>query len=222
MARIFDNIEQDLLCALRATLKVSTRSDFCVGLSKTIMATALARMFEDDMGYETLIICPKNLEPMWEHYRTHYGLRGMVLPISQVLKKLPDLKRYRLVLIDESHNLRNREGQPYKAIADYIVRRAARLSCTTPEFDKLAQAVGLESGSHHPSPLPEGEGERKGEGINPPQYGTTDPTESARLRARTRRPRSPPLRPDRNRIRPYSGHFPAAGPTGQGSGLECL
>jgi len=91
-----------------------------VGLGKTIMATALARMFEDDLGCETLIICPKNLEPMWERYRTEYGLRGMVLPVSQVTKKLPDLKRYRLVLIDESHNLRNREGRRYKAIADYI------------------------------------------------------------------------------------------------------
>lgn len=91
-----------------------------VGLGKTMMATALARMFEDDLGYETLIICPKNLEPMWERYRTEYGLRGMVLPVSQVTKKLPDLKRYRLVLIDESHNLRNREGRRYKAIADYI------------------------------------------------------------------------------------------------------
>ncbi len=91
-----------------------------VGLGKTMMATALARMFEDDLGYETLVICPKNLEPMWERYRTEYGLRGMVLPISQVTKKLPDLKRYRLVLIDESHNLRNREGRRYKSIADYI------------------------------------------------------------------------------------------------------
>ncbi|MFZ3140431.1 helicase-related protein [Polaromonas sp.] len=91
-----------------------------VGLGKTMMATALARMFEDDHGYETLIICPKNLEPMWERYRTEYGLRGMVLPVSQVIKKLPGLKRYRLVLIDESHNLRNREGRRYKAIADYI------------------------------------------------------------------------------------------------------
>ena len=91
-----------------------------VGLGKTMMATALARMFEDDLGYETLIICPKNLEPMWESYRTEYGLRGKVLPVSQVIKKLPDLKRYRLVLIDESHNLRNREGRRYKAIADYI------------------------------------------------------------------------------------------------------
>ena len=31
MARIFDNIEQDLLVTLRATLQVSRRSDFCVG-----------------------------------------------------------------------------------------------------------------------------------------------------------------------------------------------
>ena len=92
-----------------------------VGLGKTMMATALARMFEDDLGYEALIICPKNLEPMWEQYRTEYGLRGMVLPISLVTRRLStDFKRYRLVLIDESHNLRNREGHRYKAIAAYI------------------------------------------------------------------------------------------------------
>ncbi|MEO6924880.1 MAG: helicase-related protein, partial [Bryocella sp.] len=91
-----------------------------VGLGKTMMATALTRMFEDDLGQETLIICPKNLESMWQHYRTEYGLRGRVLPISQVMKQLPDLKPYRLVLIDESHNLRNREGRRYKVIADYI------------------------------------------------------------------------------------------------------
>ena len=92
-----------------------------VGLGKTMMATALTRMLEDDFGYEALIICPKNLEPMWEQYRTEYGLRGMVLPISLVTRKLsPDFKRYRLVLVDESHNLRNREGRRFKAIADYI------------------------------------------------------------------------------------------------------
>jgi hypothetical protein len=52
-----------------------------------------------------------------------------------------------------------------------IVTRAARLTCTTPEFDDLAKAVGL---APHPNPLPEGEGV---------QYGVTDPIERARLRA---------------------------------------
>ncbi len=35
-----------------------------VGLGKTLMATALARIFEDDYDIETLIICPKNLIKM--------------------------------------------------------------------------------------------------------------------------------------------------------------
>ena len=37
-----------------------------VGLGKTLMATALARIFEDEHGVETLIICPRNLVRMWE------------------------------------------------------------------------------------------------------------------------------------------------------------
>ena len=91
-----------------------------VGLGKTLMGTALARIFEDDYDLETLIICPKNLVKMWEDYRDEYRLRARVLSISQVISKLPDLRRYRLVLIDESHNLRNREGKRYSAIREYI------------------------------------------------------------------------------------------------------
>ena len=48
---------------------------------------------------------------MWEDYRDQYRLRGKVLSLSRAIRELPDLRRYRLVLIDESHNLRNREGQ---------------------------------------------------------------------------------------------------------------
>ncbi len=43
-----------------------------VGLGKTLMAVALARIFEDDHGLETLILCPKNLVKMWEDYRDQY------------------------------------------------------------------------------------------------------------------------------------------------------
>ena len=91
-----------------------------VGLGKTLMATALARVFEDDHGLETLIICPKNLVPMWEDHRERYRMRARVLSMSRVLEALPDLRRYRLVLIDESHNLRNRQGKRYRAIHEYI------------------------------------------------------------------------------------------------------
>ncbi len=98
-----------------------------VGLGKTLMATALARIFEDDHGVETLIICPKNLVRMWEDYRQQYRLRAKVLSITQAQRELPDLRRFRLVLIDESHNLRNREGRRYRAIAEYIASNDSRV-----------------------------------------------------------------------------------------------
>jgi superfamily II DNA or RNA helicase len=98
-----------------------------VGLGKTLMATAVARIFEDDHGLETLIICPKNLVRMWEDYRMLYRLRARVLSITQAQRELPDLRRFRLVLIDESHNLRNREGKRYRAIAEYIASNDSRV-----------------------------------------------------------------------------------------------
>ncbi|RJQ22845.1 MAG: NgoFVII family restriction endonuclease, partial [Nitrospiraceae bacterium] len=91
-----------------------------VGLGKTLMATAVARIFEDDFGLETLIICPKNLVKMWEDYVYKYRMRAKVLSTTRAINELPDLRRYRLVLIDESHNLRNREGKRYHAIHEYI------------------------------------------------------------------------------------------------------
>ena len=91
------------------------------------MATAVARIFEDDYGLETLIICPKNLVPMWKDYVYQYQLRATVLSLSRVIGELPHLRRYRLVVIDESHNLRNREGRRYRAIQEYV--RANESKC---------------------------------------------------------------------------------------------
>ena len=96
-----------------------------VGLGKTLMATALARMFEDDFGMETLILCPPKLLPMWNDYREQYGLRGTAMSYRQT-NKLKTLRRYKLVLIDESHNLRNRDGKHYKAIKEYIEKNESR------------------------------------------------------------------------------------------------
>lgn len=97
-----------------------------VGLGKTIMATALAKIFEEDYFAETLIICPKNLVNMWQWYVDEYRLHAKVLSITLVQRELPELRRYRLVLIDESHNLRNREGKRYRAIHEYVQQNESR------------------------------------------------------------------------------------------------
>ncbi len=98
-----------------------------VGLGKTLMATALARIFEDDYLLETLIICPANLVKMWEDYRLQHHLRAKVLSLGQVTGELADLRRFRIVIIDESQNLRNREGKRYRAIQEYIQKNESRV-----------------------------------------------------------------------------------------------
>jgi len=102
-----------------------------VGLGKTLMATAVARIFEDDQGLETLIICPKNLVKMWEDYRLQYRLHAKVLSITRASRELPTLRRYRLVVIDESHNLRNREGKRYRSIQEYLQENESKVIMLT-------------------------------------------------------------------------------------------
>ncbi|TVQ53216.1 MAG: NgoFVII family restriction endonuclease [Spirulina sp. DLM2.Bin59] len=98
-----------------------------VGLGKTLVGTALAHVCEEEYGTSTLIICPKNLAKMWQGYIDRYGLRGKVLPMSRVVQDLPNIPaRFRLVVIDESHNLRNREGKRYQAIKEYIEQSGGR------------------------------------------------------------------------------------------------
>jgi SNF2 family DNA or RNA helicase len=87
-----------------------------VGLGKTITATAVASLFDH---LRILVICPKNLVPMWRDYSHEYGVQMEVLSITQA-NKLSKMRRFQLVIIDESHNLRNREGQRYSLVKDYI------------------------------------------------------------------------------------------------------
>ncbi|MDR2199565.1 MAG: phospholipase D-like domain-containing protein [Deltaproteobacteria bacterium] len=91
-----------------------------VGLGKTITATAVAKILEDTQFYNTLITCPKNLVCMWESYSRKYELHASVIAHSMLNKKLPDLRRYKLVIIDESHNFRNNMTQAYRILKSYI------------------------------------------------------------------------------------------------------
>jgi superfamily II DNA or RNA helicase len=119
-----------------------------VGLGKTITATAVAKIFEDDFFLETLIICPKNLVEMWRDYVHKYQLRAKVMSITQAQTRLGNERRYRLVIIDESHNLRNRDGKRYRAIHEYIQLNASKviLLTATPynkNYSDLANQIRL-------------------------------------------------------------------------------
>lgn len=91
-----------------------------VGLGKTIIACALAKIFEEDFFFSTLVICPPNLKYMWSEYINRYDLKANVISIGEVQRRLPDLRRYKLVIIDESHNLRNDQGSRYRSIKAYL------------------------------------------------------------------------------------------------------
>ncbi|HRI70535.1 MAG TPA: phospholipase D-like domain-containing protein [Polyangium sp.] len=114
-----------------------------VGLGKTLMATALARVLDEDLGYHALIVCPKNLVPMWEDHVRRHRVRARVLSLGMVQKELPNLPRYQVVIIDESHNLRNREGRRYRAISDYVRRNESRcILLTATPYNKTYLDIG--------------------------------------------------------------------------------
>ncbi|MBQ8750545.1 MAG: DEAD/DEAH box helicase family protein [Alphaproteobacteria bacterium] len=116
-----------------------------VGLGKTITACAVAKIFENDLDISCLIICPANLIPMWEKYREKYDLRAKIISSAVVQDQLPELKRYRLVIIDESHNLRNKESKRYNAIRDYIQRNESKvILLTATPYNKSFQDISTQ------------------------------------------------------------------------------
>lgn len=119
-----------------------------VGLGKTMTGSALAKLYQEDFGSETLILCPKNLQTMWQGYVDRFRLLAKVLPLSQARNVLPELRRFRVVLIDESHNLRNREGKTYEVVRNYIEANGSKcvLLSATPynkDFEDLSSQLRL-------------------------------------------------------------------------------
>ncbi len=102
-----------------------------VGLGKTLVGTAVARLLQEDQGFETLVVCPKNLTEMWESYLHEYEVRGKVESLSMVHQTLPDARRYRLVIIDEAHNLRSDKRRDHSVLQSYIADNDSRVLLLT-------------------------------------------------------------------------------------------
>lgn len=96
-----------------------------VGLGKTLMATAVARVLHEHTSSSTLVICPPKLQQMWDEHLDRYlrhpaSAHARTLSIGQVERELGSLRRFHTLIIDESHNLTNPESKRYRAIAEYI------------------------------------------------------------------------------------------------------
>ena len=101
-----------------------------VGLGKTLVASAVAKTFQEDHGDNVLVICPPKLKQMWKDYLHKYTIAGEILSTGKT-HDLSKMRRYRLVVIDESHNLRNRDSKRYAHIHDYIRENESRVILLT-------------------------------------------------------------------------------------------
>ena len=119
-----------------------------VGLGKTLTAVAVSTLMRDEFGYSTLVVCPKNLESMWTEHMDLYQLHHKIIPYSMAAKELPNLGKYKFVIIDESHTMRNNERQDYIKIREYIREFDCKvlLLTATPYnvgFSDVANQLGL-------------------------------------------------------------------------------
>lgn len=118
-----------------------------VGLGKTITACAVAKVYEMRNACSTLILCPANLQDMWKKYIVKYDLKADVVSISKRLD-YKYMKYYRLVIVDESHNLRNNNGSRYRNIKELIDYQGSKvlLLTATPynkDFSDLSNQLKL-------------------------------------------------------------------------------
>ena len=90
-----------------------------VGLGKTFVACAIAKTFQESYGGNMLVICPPKIEGNWKGMISTYEIAGDAFSLGKT-KWLSEKKRYRLIVIDESHNLRNRKAARHKHVRQYI------------------------------------------------------------------------------------------------------
>ena len=101
-----------------------------VGLGKTITACAIAKMYENTFGSNTLIICPANLQDMWAKYRKQYDLKADIISMAKPID-VDNARYYKLIIVDESHNLRNSQGMRYRNIRDLIQKQDCKVLLLT-------------------------------------------------------------------------------------------
>ena len=110
-----------------------------VGLGKTFSALAVIKYFQTQ-SYTTLLLCPKKLEQNWTQYLRGAQSRFEKDEFNYVVRFHTDLQNERLntydlfkldylqtrkkvlIVIDESHNLRNEKSSRYKGLLEQVIK----------------------------------------------------------------------------------------------------
>lgn len=112
-----------------------------VGLGKTFSALAVIKFFQTQ-GYTTVLFCPKKLEQNWIQYQRRHGSQFDRDEFDYLVRFHTDLQNNRLqdayneapleylqgrkkllIVIDESHNLRNEKSGRYQELIDSLIRK---------------------------------------------------------------------------------------------------
>ena len=117
-----------------------------VGLGKTITACAIAKIYEMTYASSTLIICPANLQDMWKKYVAKYDLKAEIMSMAKPID-VDSARYYRLIIVDESHNLRNggKRYQNIKQLINYQDSKVLLLTATpyNKDFSDLSNQLRL-------------------------------------------------------------------------------
>lgn len=111
-----------------------------VGLGKTFSALAVIKYFQTQ-NYVTVLVCPKKLEQNWTQYLKRHGSRFDKDEFDYIVRFHTDLQNDRLqqayddaplswlqsrkkvlVVIDESHNLRNEHSNRYQELLSSLIQ----------------------------------------------------------------------------------------------------
>ena len=113
-----------------------------VGLGKTWTSLAVMKYYQMQ-GREALLMCPKKLEHNWLQYKKHQNSRFEADGFEHFIRFHTDLQHERfdkytdradklfssekplLIVIDESHNLRNDQSNRYRFLVEKILREKA-------------------------------------------------------------------------------------------------
>src|SRR5260370_29983589 len=87
-----------------------------VGLGKTWIGKKLLEDYAYHMRQKALVVCPASLRPMWERELAEATIAATILSQEELGREDLDITPYAyvdVVLVDESHNFRNRNSQRF-------------------------------------------------------------------------------------------------------------